>query len=50
MKALYEEGRTVVLITHDNGIAAAAKRVIRIMDGQIVSDETAEQVREYQGK
>lgn len=50
LKALYEEGRTVVLITHDNGIAAAAKRVIRIMDGQIVSDETVEQVQEYEGK
>ena len=35
---LNEEGRTVILITHDNEIAAAAKRVIRIMDGKIVED------------
>ncbi len=37
---LHEEGRTVILITHDNGIADEARRVIRISDGQIVSDIT----------
>ena len=35
---LHEEGRTVILITHDNDIASEAQRVIRIQDGQIVSD------------
>ena len=35
---LYKGGRTVILITHDNGIAAQAKRVIRILDGRIESD------------
>lgn len=35
---LHEEGRTVILITHDNDIAKEAQRVIRIQDGQIVSD------------
>lgn len=35
---LHEEGRTVILITHDNEIAAQAKRVIKIMDGKIVED------------
>ena len=38
LRDLHEEGRTVILITHDNKIAASAKRVIRIMDGRIVSD------------
>lgn len=38
LKKLHEEGRTVILITHDNEIAAQAKRVIRIMDGRIVED------------
>lgn len=42
LKELYVGGRTVILITHDNGIAAQAKRVIRIMDGKIESDETME--------
>lgn len=35
---LHQEGRTVILITHDNDIAKEAQRVIRIQDGQIVSD------------
>lgn len=38
LKKLHEEGRTVILITHDNEIAEQAKRVIRIMDGRIVED------------
>ena len=35
---LSEEGRTIILITHDNDIAQTAKRVIRIHDGKIVED------------
>lgn len=35
---LHEEGRTVILITHDDGIAAEAARVIRIKDGKVESD------------
>ncbi len=35
---LHKEGRTVILITHDNGIAEEAERVIRIQDGKIVED------------
>ena len=38
LKELHNEGRTVILITHDNDIAAQAKRVIKIMDGRIESD------------
>ena len=38
LKGLHQEGRTVILITHDNEIAAKAKRIIRIMDGRIVAD------------
>ena len=44
LKELYKGGRTVILITHDNGIAAQAKRVIRIMDGHIVEDYINEDV------
>jgi putative ABC transport system ATP-binding protein len=32
-------GRTIVLITHEHDIAEHAQRAIRLMDGQIVSDE-----------
>ena len=40
LRELYEDGRTVILITHDNEIAARAERVIKIRDGRIESDET----------
>ncbi len=35
---LHDAGRTVVLITHENDVAAAAARVVRLHDGQVVSD------------
>ena len=38
LKKLNEEGTTIVLITHDNSIAAQTKRIVRIQDGKIVSD------------
>ena len=38
LKGMHKEGRTIILITHDDGIAAQAKRVVRIMDGKIESD------------
>jgi len=38
LKELHEEGRTVIIITHDNDIATQAKRIIKIMDGRIESD------------
>ena len=44
LKDLHKEGRTVILITHDNEIAARAKRIIRIMDGKIVADINNEAV------
>ncbi|MCR5799147.1 MAG: ABC transporter ATP-binding protein [Lachnospiraceae bacterium] len=42
LRDLYDEGRTIILITHDNEIAANAKRTIRIMDGKIVEDKINE--------
>lgn len=38
LKNLHKDGRTVILITHDNEIADQAKRVIRIIDGKIEKD------------
>ena len=38
MRQLNAQGTTVILITHDNGIAAQADRTIRVMDGRVVHD------------
>ncbi len=38
LKDLHKSGRTVILITHDDEIAAQVKRVIRIKDGRIEAD------------
>lgn len=42
LKELNREGTTIVLITHDNSIAEEIKRVVRIQDGKIISDEVKE--------
>jgi len=42
LKELHSEGKTVVLITHDNKIAHAADRIVRIMDGKIVFDSAVD--------
>jgi putative ABC transport system ATP-binding protein len=43
---LNDEGRTIVLITHESDVAAHAKRIVHVQDGQILSDELlAEQRR-----
>jgi putative ABC transport system ATP-binding protein len=45
LQELNGEGRTIVMITHDNSIALEAKRVVRISDGKINFDGTAEEYR-----
>ena len=42
LRQLYREGTTILLITHDEKIAANAKRVVRLSDGRIVSDTVQE--------
>jgi putative ABC transport system ATP-binding protein len=39
LQDLNEEGRTVVLITHEDEVAASARRVVRLRDGLVLSDE-----------
>lgn len=43
LHSLHEEGSTILLITHDNGIAATAERVVRLSDGRIILDGTREE-------
>ncbi len=38
LRGLHREGRTIILITHDNEIANEAERIIKIKDGKIESD------------
>ena len=42
LRQLNKEGSTVILITHDNGIAATARRIVRIADGKIIEDHPQE--------
>lgn len=42
LQQLNKEGSTVILITHDNGIAATARRVVRLADGRIIEDREQE--------
>ncbi len=42
LRELYRGGTTVILITHDNGIAATARRVVRLSDGMVISDDAQE--------
>jgi ABC-type lipoprotein export system ATPase subunit len=44
LKGLNVEGSTVILITHDPTIAARARRMVRLMDGKVVSDSVQEAV------
>jgi ABC-type lipoprotein export system ATPase subunit len=39
---LNRKGKTVILITHDLGVAAMADRVLELVDGQIVADKKTE--------
>ena len=53
---LNDEGRTIIMVTHEDEVAAHAKRVIRLRDGEIQVDEpiqnretfTAQQIQSYQ--
>ena len=40
LRSLHAEGRTVIIITHDNEIAANAMRIVHIEDGRITSDSS----------
>ena len=42
LQNLYEEGNTIVLITHDNNVAMEAPRQVQISDGKIIKDSGGE--------
>lgn len=48
LKRLNENGTTVIIITHNDEIAAGSRRVVRIHDGKIDSDSINESISGYQ--
>lgn len=46
LKSLHDEGRTVIIITHDNDIAMQAQRRIKIKDGKVEFDTKYDEVEE----
>jgi putative ABC transport system ATP-binding protein len=38
VSALHQSGITIVLVTHDSGVAARTQRIIRLQDGRIIAD------------
>ena len=41
--AIHQDGNTVIMVTHEEDIAAHAQRIIRMMDGKIATTAVAEQ-------
>ncbi len=44
LKRLNGEGKTIIMVTHEPDIGALARRVVRLMDGQVLSDERRAEV------
>ena len=40
-RRLHDGGQTILLVTHDDGVAAAAERIVHMKDGRVVSDGVA---------
>jgi len=48
LQNLNDEGKTILIVTHEEDIAAMCKRVIRLRDGVIMEDKKVKQVRASQ--
>jgi putative ABC transport system ATP-binding protein len=46
LQALNAQGMTIVLVTHEEAIAEHGRRILRLRDGRLVSDESVAQRRE----
>ena len=43
--SLHRDGQTIIIVTHEEAIAARCHRVIRLLDGCIASDERTQRVQ-----
>jgi putative ABC transport system ATP-binding protein len=43
---LNDAGKTIIMVTHEDDIAEHAKRIIRMRDGVIVSDEPSQRMKD----
>ncbi|MCX7551674.1 ABC transporter ATP-binding protein [Xanthomarina sp. F2636L] len=48
IQQLNDEGKTILIVTHEEDIAQMCKRIVRLKDGLIMEDEKVEQVRASQ--
>lgn len=46
LRKLNESGKTIIMVTHENDIAAWARRVVRMRDGQVESDTRNDVIKE----
>jgi putative ABC transport system ATP-binding protein len=42
---IYQQGNTIVIVTHEDDIAAHAHRKVRLFDGQVVEDTITDKGR-----
>ena len=47
LKELNAKGHTIIMVTHDKGIASHANRIIEIKDGQIICDEKKDAIKAH---
>lgn len=45
IQEINDEGKTILMVTHEDDIAQMCKRIVRLKDGVIISDEKIEQIR-----
>jgi putative ABC transport system ATP-binding protein len=42
LEELYDQGNTIIVVTHEEDIAEHARRIIRLRDGKLEKDEVVE--------
>ena len=45
IQGINDEGKTILVVTHEHDIAQMTKRIVNLKDGVIIDDKVVEQVR-----